>query len=79
MLISDNAKTFQSASKEIPALSRSHDVLGHLANNVTALLGPSSWNGLHGAVVSGRANETMSKKECWSIYADVGGIEYCSN
>ena len=33
MLISDNAKTFRSASKEIQALSRSQDVLGHLANN----------------------------------------------
>ena len=33
MLISDNAKTFQSASREIQALSRSQDVLGHLANN----------------------------------------------
>ena len=33
MLISDNAKTFRSASKEIQALSRSQDVLSHLANN----------------------------------------------
>ena len=33
MLISDNTKTFRSASKEIQALSRSQDVLGHLANN----------------------------------------------
>ena len=33
MLISDNAKTFRSASREIQALLRSQDVLGHLANN----------------------------------------------
>ena len=33
MLISDNTKTFRSASKEIQALSRLQDVLGHLANN----------------------------------------------
>ena len=33
MLISDNAKTFRSASKEIQALSRSQDVLSRLANN----------------------------------------------
>ena len=33
MLMSDNAKTFRSASKEVQALSRSQDVLGHLVNN----------------------------------------------
>jgi hypothetical protein len=33
MLISENAKTFRSASKEIQALSRSQDVLSRLANN----------------------------------------------
>ena len=32
-LISDNAKTFRSASKEIQALSRSQEVLSHLASN----------------------------------------------
>ena len=32
-LISDNAKTFRSAWKEIQALSRSQEVLSHLANN----------------------------------------------
>ena len=52
-LTSDSGKTFQSVSKEIQALSRSQDVLGHLANNRI------TWafimeRALHGGVVSGR-------------------------
>ena len=81
MLISDNAKTFRSASKEIQALSRSQDVLGHLANNRVTWTFIMERAPMVGWFLgeTNQTNKAMSKKDCWSIYADVGGTKYCSN
>ena len=54
-LISDNAKTFRSASKEIQALSRSQEVLSHLASNRitwTFIVEKAPWGEAFGSVLS---------------------------